>query len=215
MKPRLNMTLVFILTISVGTLIAAPSNGERKSGEIEKATKTLEKVERILVDAMENPLQGIPESLISKSEVIVIFPRAFQIAAGAFNGPGGRGIAMILNEDDSWSNPFFVTIREGRQGYQIGPQTSDIVLLFKDRDDFTNINSAEIALGGDVEVAAGPVQSGSSLNTNIPFESEIYSYHRSKGVFTGESIEGAILTYDNKPGDSLYSIETMAVDEIF
>ena len=215
MNPRLNMTLVFILTISVGTLIAAPSNGERKSVENEKATKTIENAERALDNVMENPALGIPKSLINKSEGIVIFPRSCQIAAGAFNGPGGRGIAMIHNEDDTWSNPFFVTLREGNQGFQIGPQTSDIVLLFKDRDDITNIYEAEIALGSDVEVAPGPINNGSSLSTDITFETEIYSYHRSKELFSGISLKGAILTYDKKPGDSFYGIETMAMDEIF
>lgn len=214
MNPMLNLILALTLTTSAGTMKAAPSNEESKSVENEKATNTIEKAERTLDYVMENPVHGIPKNLINKSEGIVIFPRACQIAAGAFNGPGGRGIAMIHNEDDTWSNPFFVTLREGHQGFQIGPQTSDIVLLFKDRDAIININKAEIALGSDVEVAAGPVNNGSSLSTDITFETEIYSYHRSKELFSGISLKGAILTYDKKPGDSLYGIETINMDEI-
>ena len=214
MKKMLNLFLISILTISVGSLFAAPSNGDSKPVENEKAAKTLEMaiktVEmavRAIDNGMENPVNGIPQSLINQSEGIVIFPKACQIVAGPFNGPGGRGIVMIHNEDGSWSNPFFVTLREGQQGFQIGAQTSDIVLLFKNRNDIIGIDQAEITLGSDVGVAAGPVMSNSYSSTDITFETEIYSYHRSKGLFTGINMTGGILSYYEKLSESLYDLD--------
>ena len=215
MKTMLNLFLISILTISVGTLLAAPSNGDSKSVENEKATKILEKAVRALDNVMEDPVNGIPHSLINKSEGIVIFPGACQVVPGAFNGQGGRGIAMIHNEDGSWSNPFFVTLGKGSPEFQIGAQGSDIVLLFKDRNDIIDIDKAEITLGRDVEVAAGPVNNGSSSSTDITFETEIYSYHRSKGLFAGVSLKGGILSYYEKLSDSLYGIDDINMDEIF
>ena len=70
-----------------------------------------------------------------KPEGIVIFPGALKVAVGCIGGQGARGIAMIRKEDGSWSNPFFVNLGEGSLGVQLGAQSSDIVLLFKDRDD--------------------------------------------------------------------------------
>ena len=222
MKIMLNLLLVSILTISVGTLFAAPSNGDSKSGENEKAAKTLEEATntlemavRVIDKGMEDPENGIPQSLINESEGIVIFPKACQIVAGPFNGAGGRGIVVIHNEDGSWSNPFFVTLREGNQGFQIGAQTSDIVLLIKDRNDIIGIDKAEITLGSDVGVAAGPVMSNSYSSTDITFESEIYSYHRSKGLFTGISLDGGILSYYEKLCYSLYGANDINMDELF
>ena len=215
MKTMLNIFLVTILTISVGTLLAAPSNGDSKSSENEMVTKTLEKAVRALDHVMEDPVNGIPESLINKSEGIVIFPAACKVVAGPYNPSGGRGIAMIHNEDGSWSNPFFVTLREGSQGFQIGAQTSDNVLLFKDRNDIIDIDKAEITLGGDVGVAEGPVYNGSFLSNDISFETEIYSYQRSKELFTGVSLKGGILSYYEKFSDSLYGIDNINMDEIF
>ena len=139
----LNLILAFTLTTSAGTMKAAPSNEESKSVENEKATNTIEKAERTLDYVMENPVHGIPKSLINKSEGIVIFPGACKVAAGPFNGAGGRGIAVVHNEDGSWSNPFFVILREGSQGFQIGGPTSDIVLLFKNRSDIIDIYNVE------------------------------------------------------------------------
>ena len=171
MKLVSRLFLVSILIISVGTIIASPSNGESKS--IETATNTLEKAVIALNSVMENPVSGIPQSLINNSEGIVIFPRACKVAAGPFNGPGGRGIAIIRNEDGSWSNPLFVTLREGSQGFKIGASTSDIVLLFKDRNDIIDLEQSDITLGGDVGVAAGPVNNGFFLSYILHHSSQI------------------------------------------
>ncbi len=64
---------------------------------------------------------------------------AFKLAFGVAGGQGGRGIAMIHNDDGSWSNPFFVNLGEGSLGLQIGAQASDIVLLFKHKSDILEI----------------------------------------------------------------------------
>jgi len=222
MKIMFNVFLVSLLTISVGTLFALPSNGDGKSVEDEKATKThelamktLEMAVRAIDHGREDTGSGIPQSLINKSEGIVIFPKTCQIVAGPFNGPGGRGIVMIHNEDGSWSSPFFVTLREGNQGFQIGAQTSDIVLLFKDRNDIIDIDKEEITLGSDVGVAAGPVIIDSYSSTEITFETEIYSYHRDKGLFTGISIKGGILSYSEKLSESLCGVDDINMNELF
>jgi lipid-binding SYLF domain-containing protein len=215
MKTMLNLILVSILIITMGNLKAAASSGEGKSEDSEKAAKTLKKAVIALDHVMEDPENSIPQSLINSSEGIVIFPGAFKIALGFLGGQGARGIAMIRKEDGSWSNPFFVNLGEGSLGFQIGAQASDIVLLFKDRNDIIEIDKADITLGGDVGVTAGPVNKGSSSITDITFESEIYSYYRSKGLFAGVSLKGGILSYNEKVSESLYGIEDISTDEIF
>jgi lipid-binding SYLF domain-containing protein len=215
MKTIANLFLVAMLIISVGNLNAVPSNGYDKSDKKEKAVKTLKKSVRALDHVMEDPENSIPQSLINQSEGIVIFPGAFKVAVGVWGGQGGRGIAMIRKEDGSWSNPFFVTLGEGSLGLQIGAQSSDIVLLFKDRNDILEIDEAEIILGADIGVAAGPVNKGISSDTDIKFETDIYSYYRSKGLFAGVSLAGGILSYNEKVSNSLYDIEEVNMDEIF
>ena len=228
----LNVFLVSTLVIASGTLFAESSN-DTSYLEIEqqvivketkyfqddevaaKANKTLQKSVMALDNIMENPENSIPPSLISQSEGIVIFPRAFKVAVGAVGGQGGRGIAMIRKDDGSWSNPFFVTLGEGSLGFQIGAQASDIVLLFKDRNDLMGIDKVEITLGTDVGVAAGPVSKGSSATTDIKFDSEIYSYYQSKGLFAGVSLKGGVLTFNNSVSESLYCMDDVNADEIF
>jgi len=215
MKSIANILLVAMLIISVGNLRAAPANAYEKSVEKEKAEKTLVKAVIALDNIMEDPENRIPESLINESEGIVIFPRAIKVAIGAWGGQGGRGIAMIRKEDGTWSNPFFVTLGEGSLGIQIGAQSSDIILLFKHRIDILEIDEAEIMLGGDISVAAGPHGKGSSSDTDIKFESEIYSYSRSKGLFAGASLAGGVLSYNEMVNESLYDKDEINTEDIF
>jgi lipid-binding SYLF domain-containing protein len=213
MKTIMYLFLVSILSVSIGTLIAAPTDGN--SNEKERAIKTLEKAVGALDNVMEDPHNNIPQSLINKSEGIVIFPGAFKIAVGCVGGQGARGIAMIRKEDGSWSNPFFVTLGKGSLGLQIGAQSSDIVLLFKNRNDIMEIDKAEITLGSDISAVAGPVNRGSSSSTDLDFEAAIYSYSRSRGLFAGVSLSGGILSYNEKVNDAFYGSYYVGTNEIF
>jgi lipid-binding SYLF domain-containing protein len=215
MKTILNLILASMLIITVGNLNAAGSSRENKSVESEKAAKTLKKVVLALDHVMEDPENSIPQKLIQNAEGIVIFPGTFKVAIGVIGGQGARGIAMIRREDGSWSNPFFVTLGEGSMGFQIGAQASDIVMLFRDKNDIKDIDQVDITLGGDVGVAAGPVNKGFSSSTDITFESEIYSYYRSKGLFAGVSLKGGVLSFNQHISESLYGMVNVTPDEIF
>ncbi len=214
MKTILNILLVSMLIITVGNLNAAGASADDRSEDSKKAEKILKKAVLALDHVMEDPENSIPQNLLKSAEGIVIFPGAIKVAVGVVGGQGARGIAMIRREDGSWSNPFFVTLGEGSFGFQIGAQASDIVLLFKDRNDILEIDQADITLGGDVGVAAGPVNRGSSSTTDITFESEIYSYCRSKGLFAGVSLKGGVLSYNEQVSESLYEIDEVSTDEI-
>jgi lipid-binding SYLF domain-containing protein len=207
MKPILHIFFVFFLTVWMGRLAAAPIMGNINSGEYEKASKTLEHALRVLDYVLEDPVHGIPQSMINQSEAIVIFPDACMIAAGPYNKPGGIGTAMIHNEDGSWSDPFFVILREGSLDFELGARNSDIVLLFKNKNQILVMDDAAITLGGNVGVGPGPVYNNSQSATDISFEKEVYAYHRSTDHFAGESIEGGILSYYEKLSNSLIETE--------
>jgi lipid-binding SYLF domain-containing protein len=207
MKPLLHISFVFSFTVWMGTLTAAPEMENINSGEYEKAAKTLEHALRVLDYVLEDPVHGIPQSMINQSEAIVIFPDACKVAAGPYNKPGGIGTAMIHNEDGSWSNPFFVILREGSLDFELDSRNSDIVLLFKDKKQILAMDDSAITLGGDVGVGPGPVYDISRSATDISFEKEVYAYYRSADHFAGESIEGGIISYYETLSNSLIENE--------
>ena len=77
------------------------------------------------------------------------------------------------------------------------------------------IEKTFITLGSDVDVAAGPVNKGSSYSNDITFGSDIYSYYRNNGIFTGVSLNGGILSYNEMLSESLYGIDDVSTYEIF
>ena len=217
MKALLNTLIVTALLISSGTLFAASLTDHLNNDDesARKANNTMLKSVMALDNIMEDPDNCIPPSLIDQSEGIVIFPGALKLAFGVAGGQGARGVALVRLENGTWSNPFFVSMGEGSLGLQLGAQKSDIVLLFKDKNDVMGLDKTELTLGADVGVAAGPVSKGASANTNFKFDSEIYSYSRSKGLFAGVSFKGGVLSYNESVNESLYGMADISTDDIF
>lgn len=197
-------------------LAAAPfTEGVSKEDRMEeKANRTIMRSIQALDNIMEDPENYIPPSLMIQSEGIVILPDALKLAVGVAGGQGALGIAMIRRANGSWSNPFFVSLGEGSFGLQLGAQKSDIVFLFKEKNDLMELEETELTLGGDIGVAAGPVSRGASAITDIRFESEIYTYYLSKGLFAGVSFKGGVLTYNRRVNESLYCRDHVSTDEI-
>ncbi len=200
-------SLIITVLIMNGSLFA-------QSKDVKKIEEQLKKAERALDELTSQDDNGIPLQLLEKMEGIVIMPRAFKVAFGV-GGQGGHGFAMIKKEDGTWSNPFFLSMGEGSVGFQIGFQSTDIVLLFKYRENIEDLAKTEVTLGGDLGIAAGPVGRNSSANVDVGFDAEIYSYSRSKGLYAGISLEGTVLDKDVKVNDSFYEQEGISLQEIF
>jgi lipid-binding SYLF domain-containing protein len=217
MKALMNTLFVSALLLASTTLFAVSVGDGMYNDDdtAKKANKTLHKSVIAMDNIMDDPDNSIPPSLIYQSEGIVIFPDAFKIALGVVGGQGARGIALVRQENGSWSNPFFVSLGEGSLGLQFGAQKTDIVLLFKSRNDILDLGCTEITLGSDIGVTAGPVSKGSSATTDIKFDSEIYSYCSSKGLFAGVSFKGGVLTFNESVNESLYGMEDITADYIF
>jgi len=218
MKTIINFVFAAVLLFS-GRILSAEDPGDtarinEEDKIVKKANMTLQKSMIALDNIMGDPDNSIPPSLITQSEGIVILPGTYKMAVGIAGGQGGRGIAMIREEDGTWSNPFFVSLGEGSVGFQLGIQKSEIILLFKDKDDIMGLDEADITLGSDIGVAAGPVSKGSLSTSDLRFETEIYSYCRSNGLFAGVSLKGGVLCFNHRFNDSLYSRNNVSPETI-
>lgn len=153
--------------------------------------------------------ESIPKQLMQKTEGIIIIPGLIN-AGFVLGGKRGKGIAMIKNENGTWSNPVFLTMTGGSFGFQAGIQSVDLVLVFLNKNSLLDISKSSFTLGGDISVAAGPVGRTSSAGTDYKLESEVYSYSRSKGLFAGISLSGSSLDIDQKANNSFYQNEDEA-----
>lgn len=208
MNHFLNFTICLLWFATI-PIVAQFKNKEEKALQIlENAATALNELAELKHD------QGIPQALIAGAEGMVIFPGALKVALGV-GGQGGKGVALIRKDDGSWSNPYFIGMGEGNIGAQIGVQSADIVLLFKRREDIMSIEKGDLALGGDVGIAAGPLGRNSSANTDIGFDAEIYSYSKSKGLYIGISLEGTVLRSHHKLNKEYYKDRSITMHEVF
>jgi lipid-binding SYLF domain-containing protein len=151
----------------------------------------------------------IPSQLLKISEGFIIIP-GMKNAGFVVGGKLGKGIAVIKNEDGSWSNPVFVTLAGGSFGLQIGVQSVDLVLVFKKKKTLEELDNGDFTIGGDLSAAAGPVGKSSTASTDYKMEAEIYSYSRAKGLFAGVTINGSSLSVDDKANERFYGAEVSA-----
>jgi lipid-binding SYLF domain-containing protein len=59
-------------------------------------------------------------------------------------------------------------------------------------------------MGADASVAAGPVGRNATAATDLKLNAEILSYSRSKGLFAGVSLDGAVMQADKSGDQAMY-----------
>jgi lipid-binding SYLF domain-containing protein len=98
----------------------------------------------------------------------------------------------------------FVAIDGGSVGYQIGGSSTDLVMLFMNDHALQSLMSDKFKLGADASVAAGPVGRNATAATDLKLNAEILSYSRSKGIFAGVSLNGAVMQADKSGDKAMY-----------
>src|SRR3546814_12997160 len=82
-------------------------------------------------------------------------------------------------------------------GFQFGVSSTDVVLVFRTRRGGDGIVNGKFTLGADAAVAAGPVGRTASASTDGQLKAEIYSWSRSRGLFAGIALDGAVVSIDD------------------
>jgi len=74
---------------------------------------------------------------------------------------------------------------------------------------FQHLLSSKFELTGEGSVAAGPVGRHASAGTDWKMNTEMLTYSRSKGVFAGLTLEGAVVEQDNDSTHAIYGRHMM------
>ena len=164
----------------------------------------LQNTTTVLQEIMTAPDRSIPRDLLDKAHCVVVIPAA---KTGAFivGGKYGRGYAVCRSPRGiGWGPPAGVRMEGGSFGFQIGGSETDVVLLVMNRRGMDKLLESKFTLGGEAEVAAGPVGRSSTAQTDAKMTAKILSYSRSRGVFAGISLQGATLRADLNENERLY-----------
>ncbi|HEY6874584.1 MAG TPA: lipid-binding SYLF domain-containing protein [Geobacteraceae bacterium] len=201
--------LAFLL--AAVTLLCAGLTGP--AGAAEEAEK-IDAAADVFKEIMAIPEKGIPPALLRNAAAIAVIPGVIKLGF-VVGGRHGKGVLLVRKEDGEWSNPSFVTFTGGGIGWQIGAQSSDVILVFKGKRSIEGLRKGKFTIGIDAAAAAGPVGRNAEAATDIQLKAEIYSYARSRGVFAGVSLEGAALRIDGAANAALYGRKDIRADEVF
>ncbi len=143
----------------------------------------------IIRDFRHMPEQSIPETVLNEARGLAIM-RVLKIGFG-ISGKGGQGV-VVARTGNGWSGPSFIGTGGAGFGFQIGAQVTDFVIVLNNRDAVRAFShEGNVTIGADASAAAGPV--GRHAAAAVTPVAALYTYSRSKGLFAGVSLEGAII----------------------
>ncbi len=184
-------SLITVL-LCLGLMLSAPVAMASSEDELaEDAADIVEKLAGI-------PETGIPVRLLQDAYAIAVIPDVIKVGF-LLGGGHGKGLLVVRTPERE-----FITLTGGSFGLQIGAQSTDVILVFKDKQSINNIVNGKVTLGADAAIAAGPVGRRGEAATDSQLKAQIYSYSRSKGLFAGVSLEGAALQIDGDANADYY-----------
>jgi SH3 domain-containing YSC84-like protein 1 len=192
---KLMAYLLMSLIGMVGTLAWAGSASEDSVDRLDRSVNVIHAI-------MSTPDKGIPEEVLSGSKCIVVVPDLIK-GGFVFGGKHGRGVATCRTPE-GWSAPAFISVGGGSWGLQIGIEDIDLVMLVMNDRGLQHLLSSKFELTGEGSVAAGPVGRHASAGTDWKMNTEVLTYSRSKGVFAGLTLEGAVVEQDNDSTHAIY-----------
>jgi SH3 domain-containing YSC84-like protein 1 len=187
--------LATLLLISM-TLCAAAS--DRRGADLDR----IQTASTILSQIMSAPDHAIPDGIMSGAKCIAIVPSSLK-ASFVFGANYGKGVATCRTEH-GWSAPVFFLLTGGSFGFQAGGQASDLVLIIRTDDGMQHLLQSKFKLGGDASAAAGPVGRDAQASTDLTLRAQVLTYSRSRGLFLGVSLSGALIRQDQADTQAFY-----------
>src|SRR5881398_3284134 len=150
---------------------------------------TVNRCAAIITQFQQMPEKAIPRDVLRQAKGLAIMS---VVKAGfIFSAKGGQGV-VIARTPRGWSGPSFIATGGGGWGLQAGAQVTDFVMVLNNDAAVQAFSrGGNVTIGADVSAAAGPV--GRTASGAITPTAAVYTYSKSKGLFAGVSLEGAVI----------------------
>jgi SH3 domain-containing YSC84-like protein 1 len=195
-------SLVLLLLVCFLTPILSADEDSKATDANTKAARRVEGAGTVLDEIQAAPDKGIPQEVLGSAECVAVVPSMLN---GGFvvGGRYGKGVASCRTPK-GWSSPAFFTIGGGSFGLQIGGQATDLVMLIMNQGGMDNLLSSKFKLGADASAAAGPVGRHAAADTDWKMKAQVLTYSRSRGLFAGLELSGAVITQDKDSTREFY-----------
>lgn len=176
-------------------------------GESDKAKidGRLNDASAVIREIMSTPDKGIPSSILAGASCVVVIP-SYKKGAFLVGAQYGQG-AATCRTSRGWSAPVFVQLAGGSFGFQIGGQSTDLILVAMNQNGLQDMLKNKFKIGGDAAAAAGPVGRNAQAGTDWKLNAEFLSYSRAKGLFAGINLDGTVLSQNQDDTRTFYGTD--------
>ncbi|UCG12180.1 MAG: lipid-binding SYLF domain-containing protein [Deltaproteobacteria bacterium] len=174
---RLKRLAFYIRLLAFGVVSAQAKE------EIGKPQELVNKAQITFQHFVSDPDMGWFRNHLKDSKAILIIP---QLLKGGFIFGASGGSGALLSRDGKtgkWNGPAFYTKGNATFGLQIGGEVSEVVLMIRTEKGMDALLTSSFKLGGEANVAAGPVGAGAKAATG-----DILAFARSQKIFGGLTI---------------------------
>jgi lipid-binding SYLF domain-containing protein len=178
--------------ILCGLALVATTTVSAVGQEHAKLDERLTSAQNVIQEVMATPDKGIPQSILAGASCVVVVP-SYKKGAFVVGMQYGQGVATCRTPN-GWSAPVFVRLEGGSFGWQIGGQSTDLVLIAMNQRGLQDMLKSKFKLGADAAASAGPVGRNTQASTDASMRAEFLTYSRSQGLFAGLDLDGTVLS---------------------
>jgi len=175
------------------------SGGDDDKG---KLADRLASASEVINEVMSVSDKGIPQSILAGAACVVVIPH-YKKGAFVVGAQYGQGVATCRT-DHGWSAPVFVQLTGGSFGWQIGGQSTDLILVAMNKNGLEHMLHNKFKIGADAAASAGPVGRNAQAGTDWKLNAEFLTYSRSKGLFAGLDLDGTVLSQNEDDTREVY-----------
>jgi lipid-binding SYLF domain-containing protein len=192
-----------LLVVSCISAVAAQTGSKLPLGRAKDAARHSNAAAQVVSKIMSVPDRGIPRDLIDGAEAVAVCPGVLK-AAFVVGGRKGDCVISRRTARRGWGSPVFYNLAGGSVGLQAGGAKTDYVLLFMNDSALKGLMEDKFEIGGEADIAAGPLGRTVGASTNPTLNAGILTYSRSKGAFVGVALKGVAITPDNDLNEAFY-----------
>lgn len=157
---------------------------------------------QVIDEIMQAQDSTIPGNILKSATCVAVVP-GLKKGAFVWGGQYGQGV-VTCRTGHGWSGPVFIRMAGGSFGFQIGAQSTDLVLVAVNDRGFQDLLKNKFKIGGDASAAAGPVGRSGSASTDWKMNAELLSYSRNKGLFAGIDLDGTSVSQNKEDTETYY-----------
>jgi len=191
-----------IASICLCFMLVFATNAACWAASREDLQNRIDAAKTALDDIMAAQDATIPTNILSSATCVAIVPSLLK-GAFVFGAQYGQGL-VTCRTGHGWSGPVFIRMAGGSFGFQIGGQSTSLILIAVNQRCLQDLLKNKFKIGADASAAAGPVGRSGQAATDWKMNAELLSYSRSKGVFAGISLDGTSVTQNQEDTQIFY-----------